>query len=365
MIDRLAGLGMNTYLYAPKEDLYHRIDWRKSYPEEWLHSFICLYDYAGKKGVRLIPALAPGLSYDYLDNRDYLILLEKFKLYLELGITHLALLMDDIPLNLPESCEQKYTSLGHAHGELLARLTADLTACTSELSLWFCPAVYSDQFVSGRAVDADYLVDLKRHMPEQVSIMWTGPEIIAETITEENCGGIISMFNGEVIFWDNLYANDYAPLRLFLGPYQGRQHSFISRAEGLLINPTGMAATDLFLLTIFNDFLNNNPATDKRWCCLAREYGLPEKFIQLRHFFWLPHTAIDEESFSQQALKNYGDIYNELIVPWIDPLKTEWFSYLQSLYLDFVYLVEEKKSDWIKQRYPAIIADKMQRSMKK
>jgi hyaluronoglucosaminidase len=35
IIDQLARLGMNRYLYAPKEDPYHRVRWKESYPAEW------------------------------------------------------------------------------------------------------------------------------------------------------------------------------------------------------------------------------------------------------------------------------------------------------------------------------------------
>ena len=30
---------MNSYLYAPKEDLYHRYEWRKPYDKNWISNF--------------------------------------------------------------------------------------------------------------------------------------------------------------------------------------------------------------------------------------------------------------------------------------------------------------------------------------
>ncbi len=364
IVDQLSSLGQNVYLYAPKEDPYHRVHWRRPYPENWQQRLAQLFVYGQDRGVTVIPALAPGLSYDYLEEPDYLILLEKFKACLTMGMQHIALLMDDISPELPEKCAAKYSSLGHAHGELLAKLRDDLIDFGGTVKLWFCPTIYCDQFAGGKGVDSEYLVDLKKHIPEQVSIMWTGQEIVAKNLTEESCGELVQMFDGKVIFWDNLYANDYAPLRLFLGPYQGRSHSLIDEVEGILINPTGMVETDKFLLVLFNDFLINGEASEERWCQFARDYGLPERFIQLRHFFWLPHLPVPESVYSRATVKEYGDIYNELIVPWVHHLKMEWFAHLQALYLDFVYVNEGKENNncWLQRRYPIVIAEKMKKS---
>ena len=39
IIDRLSSLGMTAYLYAPKEDPFHRVDWRTPWPDDWLQGF--------------------------------------------------------------------------------------------------------------------------------------------------------------------------------------------------------------------------------------------------------------------------------------------------------------------------------------
>ena len=39
IIARLAALGMNAYLHAPKEDPHHRMNWRDPWPEDWITSF--------------------------------------------------------------------------------------------------------------------------------------------------------------------------------------------------------------------------------------------------------------------------------------------------------------------------------------
>ena len=39
IIKSLSKNKMNTYFYAPKEDVYHRLCWRKKYNEKWRMDF--------------------------------------------------------------------------------------------------------------------------------------------------------------------------------------------------------------------------------------------------------------------------------------------------------------------------------------
>ena len=67
ILEHLSSLNMNTYLYAPKEDPYHRVQWRHPYPEEWRQNLEAFTRRARDLAIEVIPALAPGLTYDYLN----------------------------------------------------------------------------------------------------------------------------------------------------------------------------------------------------------------------------------------------------------------------------------------------------------
>ena len=65
LFDWMAAWGLNTYLYAPKDDLKHRALWREPYlPEEAapLHDLI---QRCRQRGLRFIHALGPGLDIRY------------------------------------------------------------------------------------------------------------------------------------------------------------------------------------------------------------------------------------------------------------------------------------------------------------
>ncbi len=53
-----------------------------------------------------------------------------------------------------------------------------------------------------------------------MSILWTGPNVISETITVGDVERVESVVGHPVVLWDNLHANDYDNgRRLYLGPY--------------------------------------------------------------------------------------------------------------------------------------------------
>ncbi len=367
LLDHLRDLSFNSYFYAPKEDPYHRIQWRQPYPDSMQNKLKKFATLARTKNIEVFTALAPGLSFDYLSNDDYDILVKKFKTYFQLGINSVALLMDDIPAELPQNCKQSFKSLGEAHGQLLQKLLSDLKKDKADFNLWFCPTIYTDQFVKGKAVESDYIRDLAANFPEEITLLWTGPRVISETITMNNSGELFNLFKGNVVIWDNLYANDYAPLRLFLGTFTGREANILDNTKGIMINPTGLFHTDQFLLSLYASFLKNKNASIKEWQRIATNYKIPETFHQISRFFWLPFTKIDPEEYSITKLDEFGNLYDDFIVRWINsPLKCEWYPYLMAFYNDTVYLQKEKSKldPWIFHRYPPVIAQEIKKKVK-
>lgn len=69
MIRFCGGQGLNAYIYAPKDDPYHRARWREPYPEEKLSKLASLSKLAKTQGVRFIFAISPGLDIRFQDIR--------------------------------------------------------------------------------------------------------------------------------------------------------------------------------------------------------------------------------------------------------------------------------------------------------
>lgn len=357
ILEHLASLKMNTYLYAPKEDPYHRVLWKDPYPEAEQNA-LAEFAAAGRTlGIDVVPSLAPGLSYDYLSDEDYGILLEKFKLFFGMGIKTMALLMDDLVPELPKECIEAFSSLGDAHGKLLVRLQRDLREADADCGLIFCPTVYSDQFVEGEAADSDYIKDLAAVIPADIPVFWTGNRVVPETIEESNAGRIREMFNNNLIIWDNYYANDYTPYRIFLGPVLGRDKGFTDKLTGFMINPTGLYVTDKMLLSLTAEYLETGACDEAAWSRATAGFELHPDIEKVMAYYWSPFTTTDPDFPTAEQAKTLENFYDEVVVAWQNPLRLEWFPYFISLTTDLQLLFTDNGKDeqWINKRYPGAV----------
>ncbi|MFW5959951.1 MAG: beta-N-acetylglucosaminidase domain-containing protein, partial [Chitinivibrionales bacterium] len=157
--------GHETYIYAPKEDPFHRKSWKKDYQDAWFKNYNSFVSDSISSGVRVIPALAPGLSFDYTDKTDQDTLIKK-ALSLTCKTGAFALLMDDIPAKLPEKACSHFASLGEAHGRLLQDMSMELRG----VEIFFCPTVYTDEFTENGILSSGYLKDLSEHIPDECVI---------------------------------------------------------------------------------------------------------------------------------------------------------------------------------------------------
>ena len=80
------------------------------------------------------------------------------------------------------------------------------------------------------------------------TILWTGDEVVSQSISKRALKDLKDLFSNPIIIWDNYYANDYCPSRFYIGPYSGRK-SLINEVKGIGINPTGLPFTDMICLS--------------------------------------------------------------------------------------------------------------------
>ena len=72
LLDGLESVGMNSYLYAPKDDACHRQFWRQTYDTAWQQAFKRFTGKAVTKDIQIIAGISPGLDFDFacLDQAD-------------------------------------------------------------------------------------------------------------------------------------------------------------------------------------------------------------------------------------------------------------------------------------------------------
>jgi hypothetical protein len=361
MLDHLAagkaGTGATAaYLYAPKEDPLHRRDWRIPYPAAWRTRFGELARAGRRQGVEVIPGMAPGLSFDYRAVADYRSLLGKLRAFQRLGCRTLALLMDDIPASLPSAARGHFRSLGEAHGLLLRRLLDDLRASDAEARLWFCPTVYTDQFATGPIEKDPYLADLAETMPKEIALMWTGPRIIAPKLDRTALAWLSGRFGGNLVIWDNLYADDYCPNKVFLGPFAGRGREAWTLTRGILLNPTGLPATDRLLLDLLAAHRRGEPDV-RAWKKALARHAVPGEFLVVAPFLASPFFIPGPKDLAPRRVAAMRKALKFLIWDWKGTLHQEWYPYLFMLDADLKASEDGvRDEEWVRKRYSPLVA---------
>lgn len=237
MLSFLDRYRFNTYLYAPKDDIYHRQRWRDVYPRRERQKLQELADDAARRGIHWIYGIAPGLTIEYSSQQDVDALMAKVDSVIDLGIQEVALLLDDIPETmLYESDRRRFASVAASHAYLAGQLWDFLQTRIDRPRLLLCPTEYCGAMMG--SVGRDYLSELGRHLPETVEILWTGPDICSQTIPVDDAEAVAEKLPQPLVYWDNYPVNDCAMYKqLHIGPFQGRDPGLKDHSLGFLANP--------------------------------------------------------------------------------------------------------------------------------
>lgn len=235
-------VGLNLYVYAPKDDPWHRERWREAYPDSTLRRLAELVDSAAAHGVEFWFAISPGGSMVYADTADYRLLLAKIDQVRRLGIARFGLFLDDVPTTLSHAADRAaYGSLAAAHADLANRLANDLASRGAELVV--TPTTYTHAWG-----DRGYLEELGRLADSTIPFFWTGVDVAAPTISAADAAGWGALIGRRPWVWDNYPVNDYARWRLFLGPVTGRSADLAGAIGALAANPMNEAHASMIAL---------------------------------------------------------------------------------------------------------------------
>ncbi|MBC8346592.1 MAG: beta-N-acetylglucosaminidase domain-containing protein [Candidatus Marinimicrobia bacterium] len=229
--------GMNTYMYAPKDDLYHRSKWRDLYPDGELLDLKNLIQSCHEKGLKFIYAIAPGLDISYSSEDDSSILIKKIEQMQLLGCLHFAILFDDIQTELSIEDQRVFSSFSQAQANVTNHLFDALKISNYDSSLIFCPTVYCERMADYNVTGNDYLNEIGKLLNEEIGFFWTGPEVVSTEISVESIQELRKVIKRKPIIWDNIHANDYDVRQIFFGPYAGRPLELKYEVSGILSNP--------------------------------------------------------------------------------------------------------------------------------
>ncbi len=345
ILSEMASLSMNLYFYAPKEDPYHRFQWRLPYPDDWLSNFSSFASQARANNLLLAAGIAPGLDYNWKDDTaDFAVLLTKSESLVSAGAHIIVLLLDDIT-ETADLFAISGRQEGAAHGALAKRLAEHLAP--KGASVMCVPRLYADEmadlsaFDSGQPLSGEtsafidaYAGSLTVSLPEDMHVIICGEHVIAHTIQATGKEGrVASHISQPLIIWDNLYCHDYCPRKLFVGPYEGRQ-----QADAILLNGTGLPETDRLLLQIMT------AGHDKtNWRQIISKAGVPDEFFTVAAFFDKPVFSNTGAQEKYLVTDHHISHIDRLLWRWKSPLQREWYPFLFGLKQDMMIACQRMK----------------------
>jgi hyaluronoglucosaminidase len=253
MLRFIASRNMNTYLYAPKDDPYHRDRWNELYDEGGLRTLRETFREADALGLRFWYGLAPGLSMRYSDPADYEALLRKTRQIFELGVRDFALLLDDIPDTLQHPEDQAaFPDLAVAHARLANRYYGDLRNWSGRVRLAVCPTCYW-----GKA-DGYYITRLGTEIDARIDLFWTGRNICSQELTAQEAAAFARQTFRPPLYWDNYPVNDLEMAdELHIGPYRERDPNLFRFSRGIIANGMALSESSKIAFSTIADYAWN------------------------------------------------------------------------------------------------------------
>ncbi len=211
--DFLRRSGGEFYIYAPKQDQHLRKAWREDWNLSYLNFLNNLSKLFRQNGVSFGVALSPFGLGKSLSTEDENHLLNKLSLLTDAGIDILGIFFDDMP---------SHENLAEVQAQVISVIRKKYYG-----KIVFCPSYYTFDPILEKVfgkMPENYLEDIARLIPEEISMAWTGPKVISPEIPREHIVGVKALLKRQPFMWENLFANDGPKNCKFLKlrPFDGR-----------------------------------------------------------------------------------------------------------------------------------------------
>ena len=157
---------MNTYIYGPKDDPYHRDQLRKPYPTEEANRIKELNEVAKKNGVNFYWAIHPGVDIKW-NNEDRDNLIHKLEMMYALGIRSFAVFFDDIWGEGAKA--DKQAELMNSVDQYFINRHKDTPTITLS---------HTEYNKAWAKDEKGYMRTLGKKMNKDIRIMWTGNTVV-------------------------------------------------------------------------------------------------------------------------------------------------------------------------------------------
>ena len=241
---------LNVYIYGPKDDPYHRNQWREAYPEEEAKRISELAKAAAQNKVDFVWAMHPGGDIQWND-ADFNSSIQKLEWMYALGVRAFAIFFDDI-----FGAEQ---SKGEKQAEYMNFLNREFVQKHPDVApLILCPTEYNKSWAG-----KNYLPALGRTMDKDIRIMWTGATVV-DMINKSDMDWINERIQRNAYIWLNYPVNDFCIDHMLMGPTYGNDLDIAEQLSGFVSNPMEYAEASKVSLYSIADYTWNMDAYDSK-----------------------------------------------------------------------------------------------------
>lgn len=248
---------MNTYIYAPKDDPYHRERWREPYPESEMARMNELIQTSNDNKVDFVFAISPGIDIRFDGDggeSDFQALVSKCESLYNMGVRSFAILFDDIS-----------NKDGVKQAELLNRFNNEFVKVKGDVKpLITVPTEYDTHAMGTIDELTKYTRDFSSTLSSDIMVMWTGPVVVSEGIDLENANFVNSVYGKRMGIWWNYPVTDYMKEKLALGPIYNADKALEGQIDFFTMNPMEHAELSKITLATGADYSWNTSDYDSQ-----------------------------------------------------------------------------------------------------
>ena len=224
-------LKMNTYIYAPKDDPYHRDRWRELYPEEEAENIRKLAAAGHETNVTFCWSVHPGNGFNYNTDDDFNAIIAKFEQLYNLGVRQFGISYDDL------GGADYYR--GREHAEIINRVNEEFVKVKGDVKPLI---VVATRYCAAWGPDMNsYFKPFYSSLDEDVVVMWTGNgtmSVVSKAAYEwpKTYTGV----DRNLASWWNYPVNDYCDGKLLMSPLE-TLYTDVDNLSGFFLNPMSQA----------------------------------------------------------------------------------------------------------------------------
>ena len=264
---------LNTYIYAPKDDPFHRKDWREFYPDEKAKEIRELAEAGHLNNINFVWTIHPGDSIDLTLEEDFKSTIKKLEQLYSLGVRQFGILFDDIG-GIPNG-KQQADYINRVDSEFIKPkkdIKPLITVGTRYCEAW------------GPSMEG-YFKDFVETLHKDVEIMWTGAATMSNISYEQLDAPKRKIgTNKNLSIWWNYPVNDYCDSKILMGKIENLS-SDVTNANGFFANPMNQAqASKQALFCIADHNWNTHSFNPDKSFCASFKAIAPEVSEELKIF---------------------------------------------------------------------------------